>query len=507
MNLKKQFSLLNRATVFSFLLLLSPEYMEASYLIREDGIKPNHSAEYVRTLNRHASCDADAAFYNPAGLAFLITRGLVLMFSNQTFYFNRDHTLDYYGINVAETSPRAVGTSHKRTEEFKSNMPERYSIGNLAAILPDVNLIWRGTLLAAYFSFNVFHATPSLKFKTGFADVDWALLSMVETMPEMYGNNGFFSLIRNQELIRDERFIGGTAGFTHKLGKYLSLAFGVRYINASGKTQIHVKDVKFYVDYGSGPTLITPDSTMDMDWNIETDTKGHGAGFIGGMHVRMGKSVNIGLRYEYYLPLLMKKKTVHFSAPAFVESTGRFDIFKDGKKSPDGMEYTSSDSTGRSELKVTYPKTLACGFSAMLLKNLKLELSWVSVFRSSLDLDGIEKNYTVGYSAGGALEWLVRPQFRISAGYVYNNTGIKPEARNPADPLLNSYSVGGGFGVKVNERLDLSLGVYNTFFTSVKHHTDTYTNFTGPTVHYMTQKYSESEFSIGTGFTLQIFRW
>jgi long-subunit fatty acid transport protein len=246
---------------------------------------------------------------------------------------------------------------------------------------------------------------------------------------------------------------------------------------------------------------------MDMDWNIETDTKGHGFGFIGGMHFRTGKRVDIGLRYEYYLPLLMKKNTVHFSIPALVENTGQFDIFKDGKKSPDGMEYTSPDSTGQSELKVTYPPTLACGISAKLLKNLRVELSWVAKFRPLLDLDGIEIKYNMGYSAGGSLEWSVLPQFRISAGYVYNNTGIKPEARNPADPLLNSYCVGGGFGLKVNTRLDISLGLYKTFFTNVIHYTDTFTNVSSPAMHYMKQEYYESEFSAGIGITLQIFRW
>jgi len=58
----------------------------ATRLNQEEGIWPNHSADWVRTLNRFASTDVDAAFYNPAGLAFMKKKGLHIQFTSQTIH-------------------------------------------------------------------------------------------------------------------------------------------------------------------------------------------------------------------------------------------------------------------------------------------------------------------------------------------------------------------------------------------------------------------------------------
>lgn len=493
---------LNFVLIAAGLLLLAPTFTEASNLSQADGITLNHSAEYVRTLNRNASCEADAAFYNPAGLAFFDTKGLFFMFSNQTFYFHRENTIDYYAIDIEGTSKNPpVATAHDVTKGFRSDMPSKYTLETTAQFLPDINLIWKGDNQAAFLSVNVLQVAPSLASANGNATVDYGLLASAETILEMMGSNTFIDFYRKAEVIRDELYLGATAGFARTVGDFLSLALALRYINASGKMQVHVSDVTYNADYGSGPTMIPPESSMDQDWNLETDTKGQGLGFIGGIHIKPAKGVDIGLRYEYYLPLALKKKTIHFLAPGLIEYSGQLDIFKDGNKSPDGMTYTSADSNGQSTTKATYPQTLSGGISAPLLKNLRAEVSGGIVFRPFLDLGGDEKNYNLGYNAGGCLEWSVWQNFKLSAGYIYNNTGIKPEARNDTDPMLSSHTLGGGFGFKVNDRLDFSFGMYKMFFVNVTQYTTEFTNISAPTVHYLKNTYHEDRFSTGIGFT------
>jgi long-chain fatty acid transport protein len=495
---------LNFAMVAAILVQLANTLTNASDLSQADGITQNHSAEYVRTLNRNASCDADAAFYNPAGLAFFDSKGLFFMFSNQTFYFYREHTMDYYEIYAEGVSPNPVETAHNTSKDFKSDLPEKYTTETTAPLLPDISVVWKGNDLSAFFSFNILQVAPAITYANGLASVDYGLLSSAETMMLNGGGKHFISLYRNEKLIRDEMYIGATAGFAHTVGDILSLAFALRYINASGKMQIHVTNVMYNADYGSGETIIPPEPTMDKDWNLETDTKGQGLGFIGGMHFKPLKGMDIGLRYEYYTPLVLKKKTVHFSAPLLVENSGELDIFKDGSKSPDGMEYTSADSNGQSNLKVTYPQTLSGGLSFWLLKNLRAEVSAGIVFRPMLDLDGIENNYTLGSSAGGCLEWSIWKNFKLSSGYVYNNTGVKPAARNEADPLLNSHSLGGGCDLKVNDRLNISVGFYRMFFVKTTQFTSKFTDISGPTTHYMKKTYDETKFSTAIGFTYRL---
>ncbi len=86
--------------LFSLILMyIHTSFIHANELFQEDGIFPNHSAEYVRTLNRNASTEADATFYNPAGLTYL-PKGLYVMFSNQTLHKKRTHVMDYYAIEA-----------------------------------------------------------------------------------------------------------------------------------------------------------------------------------------------------------------------------------------------------------------------------------------------------------------------------------------------------------------------------------------------------------------------
>jgi hypothetical protein len=81
------------------------EQAQATRLYQESGIFPNRSAEYVRTQNRSASISVDAAYYNPAGLAFMEKTGLSLMYSNQTYVVRKEHTLDYYAIQAGDYEP------------------------------------------------------------------------------------------------------------------------------------------------------------------------------------------------------------------------------------------------------------------------------------------------------------------------------------------------------------------------------------------------------------------
>jgi long-chain fatty acid transport protein len=486
-------------------------YADASRLHQEDGIYPNQSAEYVRTLNRNASRDADAAFYNPAGLAFMEQKGLHVMFSSQTYYARREHTQDYYAIDVESVPGGPVETAHRLTPGFKSNLPDEYYAETTAPCLPDFNVIWKDDSWAAFFSFAVMQAAPSMTYPYGLAVIDFGMLATPETMLETYGSNDLFSMQRNAEAIRDEMYLGGTVGFSYKLHDSFSAALAVRYIHMSGKMQVHVTDIEYYADWGSGPTIDPPDATLLTEWNLETDTRGHGAGVIAGMHFRPGelvgllKGMDVGFRYEYYAPMVLQKNTVHFMAPALLEKSGKLDIFKDGSKSPDGMAYTSDGGNGQSTLKVTYPQSLSLGISYPILKNLRAEVSGEITLRQYRDLDGREDAYNLGYRAGGCLEWAIMPKVKLSAGYLYNNFGIKPEKRDEADPLLESHTVGGGFGFKVDDRLDISVGFFKMFFVKETQYTTEFTNVSGPVTHYLKKSFDENRFSTAIGITYRLF--
>ncbi len=470
----------------------------ASRLHQEDGIYPNHSAEYVRTLNRNASRDADAAFYNPAGLAFMDRKGLYVMFSSQTYYTRREHTMDYYAIDY--NGGGAHTTAHK-LNSFDSTLPEKYYAETTAPVLPDLDIVWKDDKWASFFSVGVMQAAPEFTYPYGLAVIDWGNLATPETVLEMNGSNDFYSYQSKTTAVRTEYYIGATAGYAYEVTRWFSAAFALRYINARGNMKIRVTDASYTYQTGS-----TPETVQVDDWNIDTDTEGHGAGAILGTHFRPGeafaflKGLEIGIRYEYYAPMALKKTTNHFYVPANIEASGKLDIFKDGTAGKE-MSYLSSGGNGKSTLKVTYPQTISSGISYMVLKNLKAELSGEISLRQYRDLDGREDDYGFGYRAGGSLEWEFMPGVRTSAGYLYNDFGIRDDKRDEADPLLRSHTVGAGVGFRIDDRLDVSIGAFRMFFVKERLYTTEYTNISGPTTHYLEKTFDENRFSMAIGVT------
>ncbi|MCX8125204.1 MAG: hypothetical protein N3F66_13735 [Spirochaetes bacterium] len=171
-------------------IVLSQAMIFANELFQEDGILPNHSAEYVRTLNRNASVDADAAFYNPAGLPYM-QEGLYIMYSSQTYYKKRVHTMNYYyldiyapSFSIDEEGPTQNGNAFttRPTGSLKSH--NTYFMETTAPVIPDINIIYRTNYLgkecALYYSFGIMQAAPEVVFPKGLAQIDFGTMAAGE---------------------------------------------------------------------------------------------------------------------------------------------------------------------------------------------------------------------------------------------------------------------------------------------------------------------------------------
>ncbi|MCP4136848.1 MAG: hypothetical protein GY754_38110 [bacterium] len=497
---KQMIKILKRILVISMMLfafaVITETGLDASRLHQEDGIYPNHSVEYVRTLNRNASTDVDAAFYNPAGLAFLSEKGLYVMVSSQTYYAKRAHTMDYYAIKY--DTKDYMQTFHSR-DTFKGGLPDEYSAELVAPSLPDINIVYKEKKWAAFFDFSIMQAATNMTFDQGLAIMDWGNLATKETELADTETDIFNSVQRDAQAVRNELYLGFTVGGTYRLFKWLSTSLGVRYINAKGNMLITMKDISYTVN--STQTYMSD----DQEWNIDTDTAGHGFGFIIGTHFKPGRvlkplqGLDIGLRYEFYAPMALTKTTNHFQVPSTLEMSGSLDVFKDGTAGPGEITYTTGN--GVSDLKVTYPQQISLGASYYVLKDLKAEASGEITLRNLRDLDGREDDYNLGYRVGGCLEYAIIPEIKMSAGYLYNDFGIKPEKRDEADSLLTSHSVSFGFGFKVNGRLNVSIGAFYMFYQSETVRTTEYTDVTYPTYHALEKSFDETRFSVGFGLT------
>lgn len=476
----------------------------ATRLIQERGIYPNHSAEYVRTLNRSASTDADAAFYNPAGLAFLDSTGLYIMFSGQTYYARKTHTMDYYAIKLGNNQTQM--TYHTK-DEFTGNMPDEYYAETTAPILPDCNIIWKGKNngheWAAYYDISIMQAAPGMKFPVGLAVIDWGNLAEQETL--LFNTGQVFQAYNaDAQATRTEFIIGNTLGGAYKVTRWFSVGFGGRYISATGNMNIQVENISYTID---------GNTSFGTNWNIDTDYKGSGGSIITGAHLQFAKTPNsfpgwlkpleIALKLEYHTPIKMKKNTTHFKAPGTIEESGSLNIFKDGTPS-EQMTYAAGN--GESSFMFQYPTQFNLGISYKILQNLKIETSGEITLRKQRDLSGEEDDYrTLGYKAGVCVEWGFMKNVAGSIGYLYNDFGIKPSKRDEADMLLPSHAVGGGISANLSERLIFTFGAFYEYYVPANMYTTEYTNVTEPTYHYVRKEFKETRYSVGWGVTYCFF--
>jgi long-chain fatty acid transport protein len=484
-----------KETAVVMALITVPLSLTASRLHQEDGIFPNHSAEYVRTLNRNASTEADAAFYNPAGLAFLKGNGLHVMFSSQTYYARKEHSMDYYAIKY-DTDPY-VQTFHTRSD-FESRLPDKYFAETTAPSLPDLDVIWKANRWAAYFDLSVMQAANDMTFSDGIAVMDYGNLAAQETSLAMAVTDILQGYDRSAEAVRNEMYIGVTLGGSYRILDWLSAALGLRYINARGNMKVEVTNISFTVN--NVTTYLPPES----EWDLETDTEGHGFGVIAGTHFKPGnlysflKGLDVSLRYEYYFPMELRKTTRSFKAPSVLEASGQLDVFKDGSQ---GEDMTYAHGNGSETLKVTYPQSFHIGMAYTVLKNLKVETSGELTLRQYRDLGGREDDYGFGYKAGVCVEWGFHSKIKASLGYLYNDFGIKPDKRNEADQLLSSHSIGGGLGIEVDRNITMSVGMFYMIYQPETVQYIEYTNVSAPTWHAIEKDYDERRFSVAFGIT------
>ncbi len=472
----------------------------ANRLIQERGIYPNQSAEYVRTLNRSASTDADAAFYNPAGLAYIGETGLYVMFSGQTYYAKKTHTMDYYAIKLGD---KPTEMTYHTKEDFTGNMPDEYFAETTAPILPDLDIIFKGKTdgheWAAYFDLSVLQAAPNMNFPLGLAVIDWGNLAEQESV--LFDTGQVFEAYNaDAKAVRTEYLIGGTLGGAYKVTKWFSVALGGRYIYAMGNMNIQVDNISYTVD---GTT------SFGTNWLVDTDYKGHGGSVIAGIHFKFEEApdnfpkwlrpFDIGFKIEYHTPITMKKTTNNFVVPGTVEASGSLNLFKDGTPSDD-MVYEAGN--GESEFTFQYPTQFNLGISYKILKNLKVETSTEITLRKARDLSGEEDDYKpIGFKIGLCVEWGFMKNVVGSVGYLYNDFGIKEELRDEADMMLPSHAFGGGISVSISERLNFTIGAYIEMYVPNSTYSTEYTNVTAPTYHYISKDFKENRYSVGWGVT------
>jgi len=446
----------------------------------------NQSAAWVRTMVRDASTDADAVYFNPAGLTML-SEGFHFSLNSQTIFQNKDVTDNY---------------------QFLMPSPKKYNGEVKAPVFPGFYAAWKTGRLAVSFGFNPVGGGGGAEFKTGLPSFETSIADLVPVMqvalapldaalgmdqPLGYGFDPHF---RNITGYNADIYFKGTSvyfgyqlGLSYKINEIFSVFGGARYVVAKNTYKGHIHDVQINASPTEPPAPlydVPAGSYKPGDYlravagayglpaiqvatlngyaaafdaataDVEVDAEETGTGFtpILGANIAIGDKLNIGLKYEFKTKLNLEQNV------------------SEGK---DGAGMFVPDSTVHSDM----PAMMSVGASYRIIPKLSASAGFHyyfdknANFGKTLDATGeavsndqvIDKNT---YELAAALEFDITKSISVSAGYLFAKSGVNEDYQSDLSFDLSSNTIGGGLGIRLSDMIMINAGVSYTMYSEGK---------------------------------------
>jgi long-chain fatty acid transport protein len=108
----------------------------------------------------------------------------------------------------------------------------------------------------------------------------------------------------------------------------------------------------------------------------------------------------------------------------------------------------------------------------------------------------IDKNY---YEIGLGLEYGITDKILVSGGYLLAKTGVSKDYQSDLSYSLTSNTIGGGFGIKVTDKIMVNAGVsYSIYNDGTKTYNHVFPAVGNPTIE-TTDTYSKNTLILGLG--------
>lgn len=419
-------------------------------------LNKNQSIEFVQDLNRNASTSADAAFHNPAGLAFLPGDGWHLNLGNQ---------IVWQDPSVEEPTPLLDAYGERSYE------------GDVRIwALPSFDAVWRRGDLSLYL-----HGAPSSgggeavydkglpmfdNMALAFANtvgsatrdaVDGLYQQILPGVPVTSGSSMILKYERDLSFTGDIKTLSGTVGGAYRILPTLSASVGYRFSYARNAYRATLDastlDVAFRGSQGfpaAGVTGRSVDSTLDAaanhaidslwrDIDVDVQQRGYAHAVVLGLDIRPSEAWNIGLRLEWNGEMELENTSSSIEAPDALRP--HLAAFEKGAKT-----------------KATEPVYVACGVAFKPIPDLTLQSSAIYGFAELVDHDGREDFYHNSLFGGlGARYWFTE-RVEGALGYGYDITFKNEEARTEADPDPPTHYVSTGLGFQATPHLRIDGG-------------------------------------------------
>lgn len=453
-----------------FLILTS--FIFLSFVLFGGGIvtNTNQSASWVRMPSRNASLDIDATYFNPAGLTSL-KDGFHISLNYQCVFQDKDIETTYQYLNES--------TFKYEGDVFVPFFPSFYGV-------------WKKNKLAVSFGFNPVGGGGGAVYKDGLGSFETNIANIVPMLQSslapldagiaaLTGNNpGFANIDGYQADINFEGtsiYLGYQMGVSYKLFDMLSVFAGARYITAKNTYDGYMRNILINAptSYGGSQTagnylrLVAGTPGLDASTvatltgrasyldvataNVEVDVEQKGTGItpLIGVNLSFSERLNIGIKYEFITKIELET-TVH-----------------DEK----GGGIFVQDSVVRCDLPGML--SLGVGFKALPKLNTAFSFNYYqdrsanygrTVEGVQVDNDDvIDNNY---FEVALGFEYNLSEKLMLSLGWLLAKTGVSKEYQNDMSYSLTSNSIGGGVKYSLNEKLNINISAFNSFYNQQK---------------------------------------
>ena len=377
----------------------------------------NYHIAFDRMMARGATFDADAAYSNPAGLAWA-HQGWQLSFNWQMPTQDRD---------ITSTFPLYTTTNHTKKYHGKASAP----------FVPGLFASYRHDKWAISAMLGIVGSGGYVKFDDGLPMFNAPLMASIYSQSKGTLTPDKYTI---DSQVKGKQYIyGAQVCFTYKFGDHWAAAAGIRANYYDGYYRGYVKAAMNSVD------------KVLADYQIDCDQTGWGFNPILSVDYH-NKNLTLTAKYEFRAKLDIPNKTNLNTVPASLGSA-----FRDGAKTRYDMPALLS---------------IAAGYEFTPKLRATLEYHFFDDKNAKMASDR-QKELTHGtdeYLIGA--EYDINKTFTVSAGAQRTDYGLSDAYEANTSFACDSYSIGAGGAVNVNAHLRVNVGYFVTLYSDYTKHTN-----------------------------------
>lgn len=264
----------------------------------------NQSAAWIRLPARNASVDIDAVYFNPGGLMKL-NNGFHFSISNQTIFQTKEIENFYKGPG---------GTFGLNQNLYKGEIS--------APVFPSVHAVYKMERFAISFGFYPVGGGGGATYKNGLPSFE---MSPSDLVPALAASQGATGYKLDAYLKGTSIFLGFQGGASFKVNDLISVAVGLRYINAKNTYKGHLKDIEVNLPSGWARADLIMTSFATGATSAATSTTALVTGGVGGLTLAEAEAATI-INTEQRLQL--ESALTAFGSPATVSISQADAVFK-----------------------------------------------------------------------------------------------------------------------------------------------------------------------------------